>query len=167
MPADATGNEAALRHFLRVHFDIAKVRCLLGRRPSTGSWALLSGFGGGDAVVQWFALAVLCLELLSALCACLLKAVRPDDDEDLDDAPLLRQPLLHTAQQCDDDSEAGGGAGSGSAVKYEQRRERMRDKYGLDTTRFTQPPPSPLASHAELAEGPPPPLASRSTCVVA
>jgi hypothetical protein len=52
-------------------------------------------------------------QLLSALCACLLKAVRPDDDEDLDDeergAPL-RHPLLRgeTGQQVGGGSSVGG-----------------------------------------------------------
>jgi hypothetical protein len=76
-------------------------------------------------------------------------------------------------------SVAGSGGGSSdrdSAVKYEQWRERMREKYGLDTSRYTQPPPgrpapppdSPRDSASASASGAPSPptAASRSTCVM-
>lgn len=74
-------------------------------------------------------------------------------------------------------SVAGSGSGSNdrdSALKYEQWRERMRDKYGLDTSRYTQPPPTsrpapPPDSPRDSASArsvPPAPTTSRSTCVM-
>ena len=54
-------------------------------------------------------------QLLSALCACLLKAVRPDDDEDLDDeeggGAQLRQPLLRGGEAGQE--VVGGGSSAG------------------------------------------------------
>eukprot|EP00241_Pyramimonas_parkeae_P019047 CAMPEP_0114305432 /NCGR_PEP_ID=MMETSP0059-20121206/16339_1 /TAXON_ID=36894 /ORGANISM="Pyramimonas parkeae, Strain CCMP726" /LENGTH=339 /DNA_ID=CAMNT_0001428641 /DNA_START=47 /DNA_END=1066 /DNA_ORIENTATION=- len=124
IPDDVTGNEKEVLRFLRQHFDIAK----------------------------WVALGVLILEVLSVLLACALKACKPADDSDDDDDDSINQPFLPPSRRVGEEgpelgrtSSGAGGSGrtfshklqSTSALKYHQWRERMREKYGLDTDRFT------------------------------
>lgn len=136
VPDDATDNEKKVYDFIKKHVGIAK----------------------------WLAVGILLVEVGSVMMACVLKASsnRSEDSEDEDEYDN-RRPLLRRGEDNQDSRyrRQNSGRPSNNQMRYSAWRERMREKYGLDTTKFSyEPEEAPEA-------GPSTEVKEESSCVIA
>ena len=98
-------------------------------------------------VLEYLVVGVLGLQLLCVLLSCCLKAMKRDVEEDSDDewgAPRRREPLLP--------SSSSPGGSPNTRKKKDDWSERMKEKYGLDTSKFRYSPPAGSDEEEEPAK---------------
>lgn len=99
-------------------------------------------------VLEYLVVGVLGLQLLCVLLSCCLKALKRDIEEDSDDewgALRAREPLLLPSSSSPEGS-------PNTRKKKDDWSERMKEKYGLDTSKFRYSPPAGSDEEEEPAK---------------
>lgn len=140
IPDDKTGNFKAMYDFLKENWKIAK----------------------------WVALGVVILEALVFLLALAVRAANRPPEYDSDDEYInptrsnVRQPLINNRQGVTATGVPVTGNLDQRASRNDAWSQRMREKYGLDTSEFTYNP----SDSGRFSQAPPPAAEERGRCTI-